>query len=1371
MGDRGNKKRAIPCFWGLLVTVLELYVSGMCVRAEGFYENPFLTFSPDHEAWTVQEALPRVEDAHNMSNPSCWYGLDESIVTGKESSLRELETGEHYYKYERSGLVPIKKWVMAHRTGRCIHRDAYPFHGISFTPYCCGCSYYSGWNGICADCGEPVMPFNVYMSKEKVGRLTMIDASLDYYYLCPTCGHMEQGRQVRHMCKSISANRYRVQYLPNGGNVAGFMQSSFHMYGNAEWYEGEPVTPVKTLSLHTYQKTGYLFAGWNTQADGTGMSFEDGQEIWNLTEENYDPGTDRGTIKLYAQWEKVTGILEIDPAGGSYQGNAGVTAVYVGYGEKYGLQETWLTPPGGHVVQFDTRGGVPLAAMRDQQRFRGWKLQVPAKGVLEESVYTFTGRNGDTDRVQALYQSEGICLPLPQRDGYSFGGWYYDPVCTRQAGKAGDPFMTQTDLTLYAQWVDLVLEAEENLHAHGGRGATDLNWRQPDNKQKTYLLYQRREDEAFHKILEAREELRDGSYRQLGEVYETEEILVERSGFYKLTANGAQGQGYGAFCGGLGGNAEGVFYLRAGDTLEIQIGKTAGRLAGNAVQYGAGGGRTAITSKALGVLLVAGGGGGAMEGENGGAGGAEDGLREDGDATGEGGVAGGGAGWIGGKAGIDERHVHTQECVHIHRGNEIEGGECYAQQEVPCTCHVSVYGPYRGNRSDNCDDCIRAGRNGFGSMHVICWEKRHSECGEEIDYGCSGWWECDVCGKIGYRWGSGTSRPSESEHTYRKKQYVLSCDKVYDCGDPPGRKIRSFGGSSYVNTERATTFLRTAGVNAGNGSATMELLNVGFLEETMAQGVFTPDLACPDRVNRESVQAEAAGENAVRIWFDRPQDCGTKYFHQVHSYLAGSDAELSASNITLTEIVTGISGYYYMVDERENTAIGLSNGWTAATFSAREEIIIPFQTGSRFFHVASMDRAGNLGETTTVELSGLFTQLAWKPSTEKMMIHSRIKDVEYGSVAKSDKGEDYYFVRADGRTPFLLDFSARLLGEARPDYQIDRMSYACCLANSLARGTYTAMIPIANLEVHELEYDGSALGRQTEGLGLLQAGMFGKAFRTEGMRRVKMEQSFCLDPDFDGKTLRVIPIAGAYLNGKVQTSDRTEDETNGIWLIGDGVAPQVCGLEEVERALSQRHEEDLTLRLSARDDGSGLAEFQVRVRNLDTGGDTLIYANDAGEIAIVMAVDDPLFVGDLQLIIKAVDRVGNVTSLQCGAEDLGLKAEIVRVLEPHAPVFKKGESGVLRITARGYVERIEVEFPAELTKQDEGINRTFVYVPALPIAKEEILFMVPLEEIEDREYEIKVTGYKGEEVLEVRPELCTLRVEDTVLKELRTRLR
>lgn len=54
------------------------------------------------------------------------------------------------------------------------------------------------------------------------------------------------------------------------------------------------------LNANTFTKDGYTFADWNTQEDGKGKTYTDGQAVSNLTAEQ------GGKVSLYAQWVKDT---------------------------------------------------------------------------------------------------------------------------------------------------------------------------------------------------------------------------------------------------------------------------------------------------------------------------------------------------------------------------------------------------------------------------------------------------------------------------------------------------------------------------------------------------------------------------------------------------------------------------------------------------------------------------------------------------------------------------------------------------------------------------------------------------------------------------------------------------------------------------------------------------------------------------------------------------------------------------------------------------------------------------------------------------------------------------------------------------------
>lgn len=78
---------------------------------------------------------------------------------------------------------------------------------------------------------------------------------------------------------------YTVFFVANGGT--GTMES-------------QPMKQDESQSLfsNVFSRPGYTFAGWNTEADGTGTSYSDRESVTNLPAENKE-------FTLYAQWRRI----------------------------------------------------------------------------------------------------------------------------------------------------------------------------------------------------------------------------------------------------------------------------------------------------------------------------------------------------------------------------------------------------------------------------------------------------------------------------------------------------------------------------------------------------------------------------------------------------------------------------------------------------------------------------------------------------------------------------------------------------------------------------------------------------------------------------------------------------------------------------------------------------------------------------------------------------------------------------------------------------------------------------------------------------------------------------------------------------------
>lgn len=285
---------------------------GLCKEkseAGDIFTSPYVSFSPDRQAWTTNAWDTDIE----------WYEKDTTVTIGNGICIPQPGTGQHVYYYMRNGSIPVGEWKVSWAYARCIHlsytEENAHWHGLHHSEYPCETPYFSGWLAYCADCGNLISSLNIYMSLDAAKSLQRIEAGtgLQYYYLCPWCTNLEQGAWIwGHTCTGVSNNRYRISYQANADFCTGAMQDSFHMYNNASVYEGENVSYPGRLSRNQYEREGYFFAGWNTQADGSGRNFADEEEIANLTAADYNLNPVEGTVVLYAQWRSYEELIRTE---------------------------------------------------------------------------------------------------------------------------------------------------------------------------------------------------------------------------------------------------------------------------------------------------------------------------------------------------------------------------------------------------------------------------------------------------------------------------------------------------------------------------------------------------------------------------------------------------------------------------------------------------------------------------------------------------------------------------------------------------------------------------------------------------------------------------------------------------------------------------------------------------------------------------------------------------------------------------------------------------------------------------------------------------------------------------------------------------
>ena len=196
---------------------------------------------------------------------------------------------------------------------------------------------------------------------------------------------------------------------------------------------------VATIRSAASGRVGYTFAGWNTAADGSGETYQVGDEV-AFPGDNGNGGI---VLELYAQWTANEYTLTLDAAGGTVD-------------------------PAALTVTFDAAIGTLPTPVRTGYTFTGW-VDAQGNAVTAETVYTTAAGSTITAQwvantytvtlvpnggkvshttITVIYDAPIGTLPLPKRDGYFFGCWVFNNV----AYTADTIYTVDGDMKLYASW-------------------------------------------------------------------------------------------------------------------------------------------------------------------------------------------------------------------------------------------------------------------------------------------------------------------------------------------------------------------------------------------------------------------------------------------------------------------------------------------------------------------------------------------------------------------------------------------------------------------------------------------------------------------------------------------------------------------------------------------------------------------------------------------------------------------------------------------------------------------------------------------------------------------------------------------------------
>ena len=239
--------------------------------------------------------------------------------------------------------------------------------------------------------------------------------------------------------------KYNVVYRPNGGTGKNITDSNRN-------YD----TTYQTRVANTFTRLCYTFTGWKCSANNT--IYAAGANYSNLTT------TDGETVYMDAQWT-LSGYM-VTIASSSYYGNFSITGVesikdsqvsrkfVVPFDTTYSANRNTLTFSNGAVVT-----GLESSSPSGRLYFKSWSsnsgtitadIQIEVNYTKEFTLY-FYARNGYVNP-SSIVAAPGtaISLPIPERVGYEFIGWF----TSEEDGYEVDySTMPAYDQSLYARWV------------------------------------------------------------------------------------------------------------------------------------------------------------------------------------------------------------------------------------------------------------------------------------------------------------------------------------------------------------------------------------------------------------------------------------------------------------------------------------------------------------------------------------------------------------------------------------------------------------------------------------------------------------------------------------------------------------------------------------------------------------------------------------------------------------------------------------------------------------------------------------------------------------------------------------------------------
>lgn len=464
-------------------------------------------------------------------NPIVWFYAKNTIMVFPANMNKVVSLGEnggvHFYSHalNKGDEIPVQYWaasespLASHSEGFGVEDmttageglyiyKGFPFRAAAATGVPCSRKGDStAWHPTCALCGETIR-FNFYGNHLAVAEMPTLTTGATYIYTCRVCGGLEQGAAISHTCKRVSSNQYNLNYDKNTKDPNSYGTTSpqvvfYHQDGTTGKAEFDRLEVTGDLNAREseFVRPGYVFTGWNTKPDGSGVTVNAGQSLayfYNnadtvknvegiATYKNESAGV--YDITLYAQWEANTSYLKIDANTNAFGGGAKYNGHEIWVSEETPYQmmseqdgadkgsangyaastykvDGSITPPKGYTADFVVKE-IIAESITANTSFVDFSIGEDFNGYFdtETKTYTFGQEKRTKERADVLtlgYKQDDITLPgAPDSSTESFVGWYTDENFTQYAGEEGDSYSLSENTTFYARYASMNVDVTD----------------------------------------------------------------------------------------------------------------------------------------------------------------------------------------------------------------------------------------------------------------------------------------------------------------------------------------------------------------------------------------------------------------------------------------------------------------------------------------------------------------------------------------------------------------------------------------------------------------------------------------------------------------------------------------------------------------------------------------------------------------------------------------------------------------------------------------------------------------------------------------------------------------------------------------------